>query len=140
VQDGVASGPGEGGSTVTIADILEAADGQTLGESLSAVITALKGESLVVPLGGEPNADGTLQMMFANDKEGRAWLYVYTSPEELAAANMGALTAHWIAFDQIVSAVNAPGYGGIFIDAHKPRGAYLIPAEYFADIVAYLAE
>jgi hypothetical protein len=125
---------------VTIADILEAADGQTLHESLGSVITALKGQNLVVPLGSEPQADGTAQMMFANDKDGLAWLYVYSSPDELAAANIEAPAARWVAFDHIVSAVNAPGYGGIFIDAHKPRGAYLIPAEYFADIAAYLAE
>lgn len=125
---------------MAIADILEAADGQTLHESLGAVITALKGESLVVPLGGEPDADGTAQMMFANDKDGLAWLYVYSSPDELAAANLDAPAARWVAFDHIVSAVNAPGYGGIFIDAHKPRGAYLIPAEYFPAIAEYLAE
>jgi hypothetical protein len=131
---------GDRSGGVTIADILEAAEGQTLHESLGPVITALKGQNLVVPLGGEPDADGTLQMMFANDKDGLAWLYVYSSPEELAAANLDAAGARWIAFDQIVSAVNAPGYGGIFIDAHKPRGAYLIPAEYFSAITACLAE
>lgn len=125
---------------MTIADILEAADGQTLHESLGSVITALKGQSLVVPLSGEPETDGTAQMMFANDKDGLAWLYVYSSPEELEAANIDAPAARWVAFEHIVSAVNAPGYGGIFIDAHKPRGAYLIPAEYFSAIAAYLAE
>jgi hypothetical protein len=125
---------------LTIAEVLEATADQQLGESISSVITALKGQSLVVPLGREPDETGALAMMFANDNQGRAWLYVYSSEQELENANINAPAFRWVAFDQIVQATNAPNNGGIFIDAHKARGSYLIPSDYFSDIVAYLAQ
>ncbi len=123
-----------------IAELLESVAELPLADSLSQVITALKGRQLVAPLGAEPEPGKPLQMMVANDNQGQAWLYVYTSPEALRAAAINAPAANWIAFDEIISAISGPAYGGLFIDAHDARRKYLIPAEYFPAIAAYLAE
>lgn len=123
---------------MNIAEILEATADQPPDESLSTVITALKGQRLVVPLAGKLDPDGTMLMVFATDNQGLDWLYVYTSEEALAEADIGEATFRWLGFDQIIAVTNARG--GIFIDAHHPRRKKPIPAAYFPDIAAYLAQ
>jgi hypothetical protein len=128
------------GKRMSMTGIIESTDKLTIGEAMDIVIPALKGQSLVVPLGADPLPDGTLAMMVSRDNRDLTWIHLYSSEQQLDEAKIGAPAFRWIPFDQILAIVNKPGYGGIMIDVHKPSGGFLIPHEYFPYIATYLAQ